>query len=235
MAAVGIGLSVGCALFGLAWSKFLLYFGVGTLVASLARLTIEVRAERSIAPAGAPRGRPAMSAPSLSTLLVSRWTLSPSVLVPALAAAAMYGLGVRRAGGRWPLRRTASFLGGISCVVFALQSGIDAYDDRLLSIHMVQHMLLLLVAPALLLGGRPLILALRALPPRRRSSLAKAVHSARAYTAPVPALAVFGAVVVLTHLPGFYDATLAERCVPLLRARALSGGGAADVVTAARR
>lgn len=149
-----------------------------------------------------------MSAPSLSTLLVSRWTLSPSVLVPALGAAAMYGLGVRRAGGHWPLRRTASFIGGIGCVVLALQSGIDAYDDRLLSVHMVQHMLLLLVVPPLLLGGRPVILALRALPPRRRSSLAKAVHSARAYTAPAPALAAFGAVVVLTHLPAFYDATL---------------------------
>lgn len=46
-AAVAIGLSVGCALFGLAWSKFLLYFGIGTLVASLTRLTIELRAERS--------------------------------------------------------------------------------------------------------------------------------------------------------------------------------------------
>ena len=47
VAAVGIGLSVGCALFGLAWSKFLLYFGVGTLVASLARLAIEVRSEHA--------------------------------------------------------------------------------------------------------------------------------------------------------------------------------------------
>ena len=47
LAAVAIGLSIGCALFGLAWSKFLLYFGIGTLVASLARLTIELRAERS--------------------------------------------------------------------------------------------------------------------------------------------------------------------------------------------
>ena len=106
------------------------------------------------------------------------------MLVPAVAAATLYGLGVRRAGGRWPLRRTASFLGGIGCVVLALQSGIDAYDDRLLSVHMVQHMLLLLVAPPLLLGGRPLILALRALPPGRRSSLAKAVHSARALHRP---------------------------------------------------
>jgi len=47
VAAVAIGLSVGCALFGLAWSKFLLYFGVGTLVAALGRLALELRSERT--------------------------------------------------------------------------------------------------------------------------------------------------------------------------------------------
>jgi hypothetical protein len=47
VAAVGIGLSVGCALFGLVWSRFLLYFGIGTLTASLARLAIELRSERA--------------------------------------------------------------------------------------------------------------------------------------------------------------------------------------------
>ncbi len=46
VAAVVIGLSVGCALFGLVWSKFLLYFGAGMLVLSLGRLAIELRSER---------------------------------------------------------------------------------------------------------------------------------------------------------------------------------------------
>jgi hypothetical protein len=46
VAAAAIGLSVGCGLFGLAWSKFLLYFGIGTLVASLGRLAVELRSER---------------------------------------------------------------------------------------------------------------------------------------------------------------------------------------------
>ena len=149
-----------------------------------------------------------MSAPSLLSLLLSHWQLSPSVVVPAVASGVLYALGVSRTGGRWPLHRTGSFLGGLVCVVLALQSGIDAYDDRMLSVHMVQHMLMLLVAPALLLGGRPLILALRALPPQPRRSLAKAVNSVRAYTGRAPSLAFFGAVVVLTHLPPFYDATL---------------------------
>jgi putative copper resistance protein D len=149
-----------------------------------------------------------VSAPSLPSLLVSHWALSPSVAVPAAGFAALYLLGTLRVGTRWPVRRSISYLAGIGCVVLALQSGVDAYDDHLLSIHMVQHMLLLLVAPLFLLGGRPLILALRALAPARRSAVSRAVARTRWLTAPVPALAFFSAVVTLTHLPVFYDATL---------------------------
>lgn len=149
-----------------------------------------------------------MSAPSLPPLLVSDWTLSVSVLAPAAAAAALYVVAVRRAGGRWPLRRTVSFLVGIACVTVAVQSGLDAYDDRMLSVHMVQHMLLVLVAPLLLLGGRPVVLALRALRPCGRRRFALVLERTRPFSAPVPTLAIFAAVVVLTHLPSFYEATL---------------------------
>jgi putative copper resistance protein D len=149
-----------------------------------------------------------MNAPPPMSLLVSHWTLSPSVAVPAVACAVGYALATHRTRSRWPLRRTASFQAGIASVVLALQSGIDAYDDRLLSVHMVQHMLLLVVAPPLLLGGRPLILALRSLPRDARRSLARVLDALRPYTGPVPALVAFGAVVVLTHIPSFYDATL---------------------------
>ena len=151
-----------------------------------------------------------MSAPSLTTLLMTQSTPSPSVLVAAVTSVVVYGLGVRRTAGRWPIRSTASFLAGVACVILALQSGIDAYDDRMLSVHMVQHMLLLLVAPPLLLGGRPVVLALRSLSPGARRSFARAIDSARGYTGPAPALALFGAAVVLTHLPSFYDATLRD-------------------------
>jgi cytochrome c oxidase assembly factor CtaG len=149
-----------------------------------------------------------VSAPSLPSLLVSHWTLSPTVLMPALAFAALYLVAARRVAGHWPLRRTAAYLAGIGCILVALQSGIDAYDDQLLSIHMVQHLLLLVAAPPLLLAGRPLILALRSVPPRRRARLAGAIDRSRVVTAPLPALGLFAAVILLTHLPAFYDATL---------------------------
>jgi hypothetical protein len=47
VAAVMIGLSIGCALFGLVWAKFLLYFGAGVLALSLGRLAVELRSERA--------------------------------------------------------------------------------------------------------------------------------------------------------------------------------------------
>ncbi len=147
-----------------------------------------------------------MSAPSLPSLLVTHWELSASIVAPAAGAAIMYGLASRR--GRWPARSTASFLTGIGAIVIALQSGIDGYDAQLLSDHMVQHLLLLVVAPPLLLGGRPVLLAMRALPARRRRGFARSLDRARRFTGPVPSLGLFAAVILLSHLPSFYDATL---------------------------
>jgi putative membrane protein len=149
-----------------------------------------------------------VSAPALPSLLVSHWTVTASVAVPAAGAAALYLVGVRRAGGDWPVRRTAAFMAGIGALVFALQSGIDAYDDQMLSDHMIQHLLLLIVAPPLLLGGRPVILTLRALAPERRAAFARGLDRTRLLTGPVQSLGLFTAVVLLTHVPSFYDATL---------------------------
>ena len=149
-----------------------------------------------------------MSAPSLPSLLVSHWAFSASVAVPAAGAAALYLLGVRRARGRWPARRIAFFLAGIGVLILALQSGIDSYDDRMLPDHMIQHLLLLIVAPPLLLGGRPVILALRSLPSRQRRALALMLDRTRWFTGPVPSLGLFTALVLVTHVPSFYDATL---------------------------
>lgn len=149
-----------------------------------------------------------MSAPSLTSLLVSHWHLSGVPDVAVAATAALYVCGVVRIRTVWPARRTAAFVAGLACIVVALDSGIGAYDDRLLSAHMVQHMLLLLVAPLLLLAGRPVILALRALRGPRRRRLAAILYRLATLTRPAVCLVVFSLVLVLTHLPPFYDATL---------------------------
>jgi putative membrane protein len=143
-----------------------------------------------------------------ASLLVSDWQLDPTVLVLLTAVAALYLLATARLRGRWPRRRTASFLAGLACLLVALQSGIDAYDDRLLSVHMVQHTLILLLAPLLALGGRPIVLGLAALPPARRGRPARVLARTRGLASPGWALAGFAGVVVLTHMPAFYDAAV---------------------------
>ncbi len=148
-----------------------------------------------------------MSAPTLWGLLVSHWTLNPAPSAGVAACAAAYAWGVSRVR-RWPMQRTAAFLAGLGSLLLALDSGIDAYDNRLLSVHMVQHMLLLLLAPLLLLVGRPAVLALSAAPRRGRRAIAGALATIRPATRPWCCLTVFYVVVVSTHLPAFYDATL---------------------------
>lgn len=149
-----------------------------------------------------------MTVPSIPELLVTHWMVAPSVLVPAAAAVGLYLWGVRRVRGRWPVRRTLAFLAGVAWIVIALQSGLGAYDDVLLSVHMVQHVILLLLAPLLLLWGRPLMLALRALPRGARFTLGRAMLRLRPLGHWSVGLLVFYAVVLVPHIPVLYDSTL---------------------------
>ena len=54
------------------------------------------------------------------------------------------------------------FLAGLAVVVIATESGIGSYDDVLFWDHMVQHLLLLMIAPPLLVAGQPFTLLLHA-------------------------------------------------------------------------
>ncbi|HET9721250.1 MAG TPA: cytochrome c oxidase assembly protein [Solirubrobacteraceae bacterium] len=148
--------------------------------------------------------------PSLPHLLISHWSLSLLPTVYGCAAALLYLTGVSRSRRPWPLHRTACFLAGIGSVWVALESGLDAYDGRLLSVHMVQHLILLVIAPVLLLCGRPTLLVLRTVRPSLRWRLGRSLVSLRAITRPAGCLLTFFLVVLATHIPAFYDATLAS-------------------------
>jgi cytochrome c oxidase assembly factor CtaG len=154
----------------------------------------------------------ATHAPQLLTLPLTHWRGAWGLDGAAALALGLYAWGVRRCR-TWPAARSAAFAGGVACALVALQSGIDAFDDRLLSVHMVQHMLLLLLVPLLLLAGRPQTLALRALAPRRRRSLARALVSLRALSSPYVGLSIFSVVLLAWHVPALYEATLSH---PLL-------------------
>ncbi len=146
---------------------------------------------------------------NLVSLLWRDWQPTWNVDVIAALAACAY-LTAARGIRSWPRWRTASFIGGVGAVVVALQSGIDPWGERRLSAHMVQHLLLLELAPLLLLGGRPALLLLRVTPRDRRPVLARWFARLSARARPLTCLGVFSVVVLATHLPGFYDATLSD-------------------------
>ncbi len=91
---------------------------------------------------------------------------------------------------------------GVACVLIA---GV-AVDDRTLSGHMIGHLLLLDVAPLLLLGGAPVMLALRMLSRPGRRRLVRVLARTRPYSRPAVCLAVYAVVVIGTHLPAVYTA-----------------------------
>src|SRR5215472_2103502 len=98
---------------------------------------------------------------------VTQWQFAPVVTCAVALSAALYGWGMVRVARRhparpWPLWRAALFGAGLLVIVIASQSGIGAYDDLLFYDHMIQHVMLLMVAPSLLIGGQPLTLLLHA-------------------------------------------------------------------------
>lgn len=153
--------------------------------------------------------------------VLARWELTPAWL-PLLAAAAAYLAAARRAG-TWPARRTALFMGGLGALAVALCSGLDADAEWRLSAHMVQHLLLGLVAAPLLVAGGPVRLALRVSDGASRRRIGGALHAApvRVLAHPAVGCALFVGVLGVVHVPAVYDLALREPLVHALEHAAL--------------
>lgn len=87
-----------------------------------------------------------------------------------------------RHGRRWPAVRTAAFAGGLGAVFVAVGSGLAAYDDINLPAHVVQHMVLMAVAPPLLIVGRPITLLIQVAPRRLQVAVVHLVSGRAAAT-----------------------------------------------------
>jgi putative membrane protein len=153
--------------------------------------------------------------PSVANLLLG-WSFEPLVLLPLLGTAIAWVATVRRVNAAHPANpvpqaRTVTFLGGLLAIAFALQSGIEQYDTALFSIHMVQHVLLILVAAPLIALSAPITLTLRASRPEvRRRWILPVLHSRplRWLSHPVVAWLLFAAVMWGTHFSPLFDAAL---------------------------
>jgi putative copper resistance protein D len=131
-----------------------------------------------------------------------------------LIVAGLYIWGVLRLtqrGIRWPWHRTVLFVvGGIGAIAFVTIGGIGAYDDTLLSVHMIQHMVLAMLAPICLALGAPVTLALRTLPGRPRAWLVAALHSkiAKVLSFPLLSFGLYVATPFMLYFSGLYRLTL---------------------------
>jgi putative copper resistance protein D len=146
--------------------------------------------------------------------LLSGTTIDPLPAALILVVAGLYLVAQWRLwqrGDRWSGWRAASFLvGGLGSIAVATMSGLAAYDDTLFSAHMVQHMILSMVAPVFLALGAPVTLALRTLPARPRGTLLTVLHSApaRLLTFPPVGWALFVGSPFALYFSGWYPATL---------------------------
>lgn len=138
------------------------------------------------------------------------WTFEPAEIVPLAAVAAAYArraLTLRRRGRPVPLRRWLFFASGVAVVALALVSPIDAIgEERLFSVHMLQHVLLGDVGPLLVVLG----LDGRLLRPLLRL---RAIRSLRVLAHPLVALPLWAIDLCVWHLPAFYDAALRNNTV----------------------
>jgi cytochrome c oxidase assembly factor CtaG len=158
-------------------------------------------------------------APTLATLAFG-WSFDP-VVVGGLGAALVAWLAmVRRIARAHPGRgvpraRTAAFLGALAAIAVALLSGIERYDTTLFSIHMVQHLLLMLVAAPLLALAAPVTQLLRVASPRWRRRIVGVLHAGpvEALGQPVVAWVTFTLVMWISHFSPLFDAALENEVV----------------------
>jgi putative copper resistance protein D len=164
---------------------------------------------------------PVPAEPPTALGLLFGWTFEPAVLLPLLVAALGWIWVVRRIDRRHPAnpvprRRSIAFLGGLAVIAFALMSGIDAYDTTLFSIHMVQHLLLTLVAAPMIALGAPITTLLRVATPNvRRTVILPVLHSrlVKIVSFPVVAWLIFAGVMWGTHFSPIFDRSLEDPLV----------------------
>jgi len=142
-------------------------------------------------------------APLHASLSLWTWSWDPTVVAGTIALAAGY-YWLIRGGGRatdWSPVARASFAGGLLALFLALESPIDVGGDHFLfSLHMLQHLLLAMVVPPLLLLG---------LPEGWRASN-------RIRVSPLAANILFNLVLAVWHLPFLYEATLRNQPLHVL-------------------
>ncbi|TMK96307.1 MAG: cytochrome c oxidase assembly protein, partial [Actinobacteria bacterium] len=170
-----------------------------------------------------PRGNGPRADPGgLITITVLRsWSFNPAVVVGLAGSGVLYARGLVRLGdgppsAPFPRGRAVCFYSGLSVTYLALQSPIHTYSHRLFSVHMVQHLLLMMVAAPLLVLGTPIVLGLRACSPsiRKRFLLPVVRNRVAAFLSnPVVTWSAFTVVLWASHFTNLYEDSLSSEAI----------------------
>lgn len=144
------------------------------------------------------------------------WTLEPGAIALTLVLGAVYVQRWRavrakdgpRAAGGW---RLAAFASGLLLILAALVSPVDRLAEQLLTMHMVQHVILLDFVPILLILGLTKALAR---PLTRRMQPVE--HAAGLLGHPVVAVVLYIGVMCMWHVPVLYDAAAQHAAIHVL-------------------
>src|SRR5436190_7151449 len=147
------------------------------------------------------------------------WPLDPLLIAGLIVSGAIYLRADRRVrarrGGVLPGTRPWWFVGGLSVILVSLQGPLDARAGTSFTAHMVQHLLLTMVAAPLLVLGAPIALALLACTPAARRRLVSVLRTppVRVATNPIFAWGLFVVVLWGTHFTDLYSIALRNNAV----------------------
>ena len=199
-------------------------------IMSLAGLSVTLTWGRSVAAESA--GPADLLTLCLATLPEARpdgiwatWSLAPAIILPMVLAVGLYvrGLVTQRAAHaahRQTFARSLYFTAGIGCLIIALVSPLCRMASTLAWAHMVQHVLLVVGAPLLLVLSRPGGTLVAGLPRRLRTKSFSWASAAAARSQPhaylIASFLLYGVNIWFWHVPALYEAALLDTGMHLL-------------------
>jgi len=151
------------------------------------------------------------------------WSFEPTLAFGLLAVALAYAVGVHRVNKAhprqpWPVKYTVLFYSGLGLLLFVTLGPIGTYDGQMFWAHMIQHLVVMMLAAPLLLLGQPVLLILRVSSPAFRTRYVVPILRSRLVrflTHPVVSWVIFASVIVLAHFTHFYEWALEHDSVHL--------------------
>lgn len=165
--------------------------------------------------------------------ILLRWSIDPSIVLGILLTIALYWRGTARSlrvvgptSRQSRIPQALAFAAGLIVVILALESPIDYLSASLFSFHMIQHLLLIMVAAPLLLLGDPGVTIMRGTPLEVRRAVLRAgsrrrwvrqfVRGASKAGSPRGAFIIFAADLYLWHWSKLFNLTLQNGAVHLI-------------------